>query len=1268
MTWENQTMGSPSHQFTKAASALYGIVLVLLAAPANSDVPLADAPLFLTVTVPVNITLTLDDSGSMSRAWVPENCADGGDINGCSGLANRYEKASNNNLIYYNPDIVYPAPKKVDGSLYTTSFTAAWRNGFDPVAGTTVDLSNNYRPTSSIHVRNTVQTEWYMPHYSVPATPTLGDVKCATTASTPRACQIRDPNGTVTEGGVKWRNLGTNCSTAATAADRTRSCAGTWSTANNNNDRVPVGVPAYYYVYDGSLCANGPATSNACYKMVIVSATSGPPGRADERQNFANWFSFARTRNLATVTSASLAFADLPTTVRVAWQALNSCRESSSTLLTTNCEGWKENFSVSNAIKPFVDSTVPNVPTRTNFYRWLAQLPTNGGTPLPQAMQRVGEYYKKTGDNSPYDNDLLASGGGQYSCRRNFHVMMTDGIWNATTATTGNKDGSTIALPDTTDFSQYSPRAPYKDDQSDTLADVAFKYWITDLNTSLANDLAGLPDAEVSAADKLAAYWDPRNDPATWQHMVNYTIGLGLSGFLKTTTPQLEYTGSPYGGSYPDLASGALSWPAASTAGTSANVADLWHAAINSRGLFFNANDPASLSSAFKGALEDAVGEPGSAASLSANSTSIQPNDATIVYQARFNQDWSGSLIAYPVNTSGVQQPLWDASKLIPAHNVRKIFTYNGTKGVPFLSCTNDLNADQQAALNTSLFGAVDGLCQDRLDWLRGSSAKEARMTGGIFRNRTNVMGDIINSDPAYVKNVDYGYAEMPSSQPGQSTYAKYVSDNESRQAMVYIGSNDGRMYGIRADKGAAESGVEQFSYIPAGVYHNLSRLTDPAYSHKYYADGAITASDAYLNASWKTVVVAGLNAGGKSIYALDVTSPTGFSEAKVMWEFMEKPEKDINGNDLPTTLGLTFSQPQVGVLEDGTWVAVFGNGYNSETGGAWLYVVDLLTGNLIEKIKASDEDGVDEGNGLSTPLLVDTGGNKLIDTVYAGDLLGNMWKFDLAGAKSGKVAVGGSPLFKASADGSGVPPQPITSQPKVGGHALGGKIVVFGTGRYLTDSDVTNHEIQTFYGIWDKGAETVTTVERDELQEQQITTQKPASGLIVRTISDEEVDWGLQKGWYLDLVDVAPAPPRNPQAIGERVVSTPIIRGDRAIFVTIIPSTDACDPGGTSWLMEVNLATGGTFDYSILDINRDNEVNELDLVGGEVVTGQKLDTLGISKTPVILDDPPGGDKSGFNKLLTGTTGKIEIVRNGGGPNPPNNPNGVSRRSWIQIR
>jgi type IV pilus assembly protein PilY1 len=1245
---------------TRMGAAAYGALLVLVASPAGAAITLSNTPLFLTVTVPPNITLTLDDSGSMSRAWVPEICPGTGDIRDCSVLDNRYAKSSTYNLLYYNPKVIYPKPKKADGTDWTTTFTSAYRNGFDTSFSSGQDLRTRYRPSSSLFLEpGDDPSEEYMGHFSA-------DIDCPNSGT--KRCRLRDGAG--------------NFHLGATSCDNDSDCRIT------GNGTIPVRTPAYYYNFDTNLAnCNGTLTDNDCYSLVVVSSTSGPGtidldgnkviGNAadkDERQNFANWYSFARTRNLATVTAATISFSTLDPSSRVAWQALNTCRGGTDTLETSNCQGWKRDTSnVSNAIGTYGSGT-----QKGDFYTWLAQLPTNGGTPLPDAMDRVGEYYKLTKNGGPYDNNPESSFvNTQLACRRNYHIMMTDGIWNDGISGFGNKDSTNATLPATVDLnpdvSDYFSRAPYRDDYSNTLADVAFHYWINDL-VALENILAPVFN-DRAGKDDVERFWNAKNDPATWQHMVNYTIGLGLSGYLSDPKVNLKWNGSTYGGSYPLLAKskaeGGLTWPNANSDDQNpANVADLWHAAINSRGQFFSADDPASLAASFQAALTAITGSNGSSAALSANSTSAQ-SGVTFVYQAKFNRDWSGTLLALPVTSTGkVGEAAWDAGELMPSHKERRIFTRGDlNEGVEFLSCSGAtaIGPTLTGLLNTSSSGTPDGLCQKRLDWIRGNVDDEQRFTNGVLRNRptsevdterTRVMGDIVNSDPAYVEKSSNAYDLLPDGTPGVGTYKDFALSIASRTPMVYVGANDGMLHGIDA-----KTGVEKFAYIPQGVHGTLARLTDPNYTHRYYVDGGITAGDAYVRDQWRTVALGGLNAGGRTIYALDVTDPNAFDQKSYLWEFTD-----------PANMGLSFSQPQIGVTESGHWVAIFGNGYNSPRGTAHLYVVKLDDGTILRQFPVGPSVALDNQNGLSTPLAHDSDNNGRIDTVYAGDLQGNLWKFDLSGKTflDWNTAFSGAPLFTAAVSGVR---QPITSQPKATGHPDGGYIVMFGTGRYLALADVNDKSLQSYYGIRDFNA--TGSYLRANLQVQTITLQKGEDGEQVRAVSENVPDWASRKGWYLDLVE--PGPVLN----GERVVSTSLVKLNRAIFVTVIPSTDPCVPGGKSWLMELDVVNGGSFPETILDVNGDGKIDSKDDANSDdgnedndkVATGILLDNLGISKTPIWLS----GEGDIAFKMGTGTSGAVDGIGNKQprppppctvdcpeDPPPPATP--VQRRSWIQIR
>lgn len=1228
-----------SRQFTHLLLAATALSISVSA----SAIDLADTPLFLTVDIPPNLILTLDDSGSMSRAFTPDLCGNPNDVcdnNPDSRLNHRYVKSAHFNPLFYNPNIKYQIPKNANGndvnSAAQTSFSAAYHNGFDPSYGS-VDLNSDYRPSAGLHISSSgTKNHRLMNHY---LNSPNGDVRC----STSNRCQYS------TNKGGNWTNM-----TSST------SCSGSNTTCQSRT------MPAYYYVFDTSVSGclatdTADKQDNNCYKMVVVGTNSGTGTQdlngdgslsnadKDERQNFAIWYSYYRTRNLMTISAAARAFANVPASTRVGWQGLGTCRGNDSTFVTSDCEGWQTtSTNFTNAIRPFTGAH------RSNFYSWLFRLPMVSGTPLRTGLKRAGDYLTVNSNtvaaltNTPYDHftETYPAEFLPISCRKNFHIVMTDGVWGDS-LTTGNYDYNDATLPESktdqstsppTVISSYSRRAPFSGSDSNTLADIAFRYWITDLSSGTNGLTNSIIETEKDRSGTFTEqYWNPVNNPATWQHMVNFTVGLGLTPFLDAVS--MTYGNEGYGGSYPAIKAGTMSWPSVNSDG--GKVADLWHAAINSRGRFFSADDPEALNEAFSSIIRSVSAETPSAASLAANSTQWQ--EGSIVFQAKFNSaDWSGNFLALPVSSTGtVGTEYWDAANLLPSATNRKLYTLNGTTKQE-ASCTG--SGPFQTILN-----AADNRCSDRLNWIKGATTHEARFYSATtnpnanFRNRLgSKLGDIINSDPVYVHKGDFGYNNSSSTAFAEKgSYTAFTTTIQGRLPVVYVGGNDGMLHAFRADTGVTgESGKELFAYIPKGVYGNLAALTSQSYSHRYYVDGAPLAGDAYFDGAWHTVLVGGLNAGGKTIYALDITNPANFTANSILWEYAD-------ANDL----GYTYAQPQIGRLNNGQWVAVFGNGYNSSNGRAYLYVVDLETGDLLAKIAA----GTETGNGLSTPILWDNDGDKIIDIAYAGDLKGNLWKFDLTNASSSNWVLvnGGLPLFTAERT-AGVR-QPITAQPKVSMHPQGGVLVLFGTGQYLGDTDLTNNDIQSFYAIRDTNLGA--SISRSQLQAQTIDQQGNIGSSTVRVTSSNTVDYAgtpAQHGWYMDLVY-----PSTATTGGERVVSTGSFLEDRIIFTTITPSRDPCQPGGTSWLLEVLTLTGQRPATTVLDSNRDGSFSAGDDYGGYPVSGI-ASTIGMIKVPAIIKK----DGTAF-KILTGTSGSFMTITN---KIAPPIPGAVKQLYWRQIQ
>ena len=819
------------------------------------------------------------------------------------------------------------------------------------------------------------------------------------------------------------------------------------------------------------------------------------------------------------------------------------------------------------------------------------------GTPLRRGLQRVGQYFDNTDGKT--DPILPESLGG--SCQKNFAILMTDGYWNGSSPGVGDRDDDGI---------------------DNTLADVAKYYY--------DKDLSSLPDKVK--ADTF--------DSATHQHMVTYGVAFGVTGNL-TDSDNDSWPNPP-------LTEGSDWGNPTACSSCPEKIDDLWHASFNGKGAFISAYTPQELVAGLTDTLSDISNRIASTAAV-ALSTGFISSDSR-VYQARFqSSDWGGQLLSFPIHAdeqgdnfgeldtsgSGPQGSEWDASEKIPSYFNRNIVTYNGTNGIPFR--WSNLTNTQKSSLNDD---------ENILNYLRGDDSKEAR-NGGAFRNRSSRLGDIINSSPAFVGAPPFRY--------NQNNYAQFRQDNISRRGMIYVGANDGMLHAFDA-----ETGVEKFAYIPNKVFNNLAALADDSYIHKYFVDGAPTFGDVYFNSAWHTVLAGGLNKGGQGIYLLDITDPDSFSSetsaaTKVLWEFTDADDAD---------LGYTFSRPAIVKMKNDKWAVIFGNGYNntesdgaaSATGHAVLYITFIEQGldgswSSSDFIKLDTEAGTTASpNGLATATPVDVDGDHIADYIYAGDLLGNLWKFDVSSPNTAdwKIAFGlatPEPLFNAT-DSLGNP-QPITVRPEVGRTPFGNGIMVyFGTGKFLENSDVSNSiPTQSFYGILDEN-QPVTS--RTSLKQQTVTGEYIFNGEAVRTTTNALItDQDL--GWYLDL-----------PGAGERNVSESLLRGGRIIFVTMSAAGDSCSSGGESWLMELDAYHGSRLNTSPFDLDGDGEFTESDYVS---VDGGKLPVSGKKSNVGIINKPGVGTSDGKEiKYTAGTQGTVETVTESQGQNTS------IRNSWRQVR
>lgn len=816
-------------------------------------------------------------------------------------------------------------------------------------------------------------------------------------------------------------------------------------------------------------------------------------------------------------------------------------------------------------------------------------------TPLAETMYEITRYFR--GLSSQYNSGTHTSPI-QYRCQKNFTVVITDGLPTYDrTFPTDDPDKGTGSLPNwdskapTTNASD-APNFPQYSDGFDKSGDGEGATLYLDDIAKFAYDI----DMRKTGNDNAGKSY---NDPDfTTQNLRTYTVGFTLKN-------QMLQDAAEYG-----------------------------------HGLYFTADNADELSKALEMAMRDIRQQAGSFARTSASSG--QASSSTMLYQASFDSEgWQGHLNAYKLalNDDGASLRRihqWDAASKIPAHGSRAILTRNGSTGTAF--AYDNLSAAQRTAL-----AATETDQKAMIAYLRGDASKE----GNPYRTRPGRLGDIINSAPQYVG--------PPSERYSDAAYSTFRTAKKNRSGMVYVGANDGMLHAFDAT-----SGEEKLAYIPSMLIGKLKQLATDTDTHQYYVDGTPTIADAKIGTAWKTLLVGGLNAGGQGIYALDVSDPANFSAANaasiVQWEFTDDGSESGGKQFGDPDLGYTFSRPVIAQLRGGHWVAIFGNGYNntaadgkaSTTGNAVLYVVNLADGSLRHKLDtgkgyAADPSGGKRPNGLASPAVVDSDGDGFVDAVYAGDLFGNLWKFDFSTATP-SLGLSGQPLFSAPCTALPNNCQAITSKPSVSRHPQrDGLLVHFGTGKNLERNDRNRGGQQSFYTIWDKGA----AVTRSQLLQQTI-TGAGTHGFDV-TMTANTPDWSTQRGWYVNLI------------VGsdhghERQISDSRLQYGILWFTSTLyypTATDPCVPSGRSRQFAVDPATGAPID-GLFD-------------GFPTCTGSACVPPADLATALIL-----GDKFGSgNGASTGQRIWIEKPGGGGGTDKDyiegTAPLTEGRQTWRQI-
>jgi type IV pilus assembly protein PilY1 len=424
-------------------------------------------------------------------------------------------------------------------------------------------------------------------------------------------------------------------------------------------------------------------------------------------------------------------------------------------------------------------------------------------------------------------------------------------------------------------------------------------------------------------------------------------------------------------------------------------------------------------------------------------------------------------------------------------------------------------------------------------------------------------------------------------------------------------------------------------------VVSRLARLTSPSYAHEYFVDGEMVVSSAEETPG-QNILVASLGRGGKTLFALDVSNPGAFSAANVLWEFSD------------SDLGLVLGKPFIARLNSGRAAVIVGNGVNSGNEHAVLFIIDALTGALIRKIDTGAGSAA-ASNGLSSPRGWDADANGTPDQVYAGDLLGNLWKFDLSGSSpsawDARVTAGGArvPLFVAT-DSAGNR-QPITGSVGLGLNSrkndpnYGKRYVFFGTGRYIVAADVSDRSVQSWYGLIDDGLTAIAA--RSALRERTIELESGSGNNTVRGFSVSSAgDMSGRRGWVLDF--------RSPVsgAQGERIIGESTFAGQVLLASSLLPSSNICTPGGDGFLNAIDPFSGANLSVPLFDINNDLKFTDIDRIGS--------DKRAIGSINPKVNLPSDAVLIGNRLIVSGTSGSVSS-------NSVHNPVRSGRIAWREI-
>jgi type IV pilus assembly protein PilY1 len=848
----------------------------------------------------------------------------------------------------------------------------------------------------------------------------------------------------------------------------------------------------------------------------------------EELQNFANWYSYYRTRMLMMKSAMSHAFASVSDTSPGAGMRLGLMTISADAPIVDSCRNFNRALEL-----PLGDF---NQTQKTNFYTNLFKIKPCSYTPLRGALARAGRLYagRMTGD-AVHGSDPV-----QFACQQNFSLLSTDGYWNDDNWSGSfgpTKEDGTTDVSDqdgVTDPPTLRPQFDGLGKQS-TLADVSMYYYKTDLRSGMADDVE-----------------PTTRDPSKKQHMTTFTMGLGVDGTL-AYSPDYE-TGES--ADYNAIVQGTKDWPDPISNGGEERIDDLWHAAVNGRGKYFSAADPDTVVASIRDMLQGIEARTGSSAAAATSNLEPVAGDNYAYVASYTTSTWDGNLEAKTINLNSgkLEGNVWAAQALLDTKAVagRTIYKFDaaltGTDKKELMTWAS-LNATEtayfdpaQLAQCSPLANCPGATAQNLFNYLLGGADAT---TNHSYRNRAHVLGDIVSSQPVYVKAPPFAYTDVG--------YGTFKTTNATRASMVYVAANDGFLHALNAS-----TGEEMWAYAPTAVLPNLYQLANTNYQHRYYVDGSVVVGDVKSGTTWKTLLVGGLNAGGKSYYAMDVTDP---ANPKALWEFTDP------------RMGYSYGNPIITKLQNGTWVVLVTSGYNNGTslgshdGQGVLYVLNAATGAEISRVYTCITQTADStcGGTSSNPnglakinnWVENSNSDNTTKYVYGGDLNGDIWRFD--------VNVTPPVAIKVAALG-----EPVTTRPELA-EISGKRVMFFGTGLFLQANDKSDTTKRSVYGVKDCMAATCTTLTNVKTTGSGFVKQTLAPGqdANTRTMTTlQSVQWNTDNGWFVELYEA-----------GERVnVDLKLQLGTLVIAANVPENSGAlsCTSGGSSWLYFLDITNGG--------------------------------------------------------------------------------------------